>query len=254
MSRAPSAVLIVSVALLRASPASAQVPESAAVLMPPLLVTETGFFEGFLELGLQNRSDATITAWGVRMRCAGEPSATRGTIIDDWISVERARRDGTGIDSDAVEPGQTRVRRQPGCGVKGRGQLPESVMLQLVVFDDGRWLGDPKLARTVFAGRARQRASWSETLAVIEDVMDSTSGHDALVTLMARLEPLVDSRHPNAASDTLGNVRRALDPTRPVQLAPDLWMENLFDEAKFQVEASARHVRPSPELVVPAPF
>jgi hypothetical protein len=242
-----AALLWVWTALPPAQPAVSAVPEDVAVLLAVRLITEPGFSEGFLELPLQNRSDAVITAWGVKVSCAG--GGGRGASFDGWVALERANS-GTGpLDAGPiVRPRQTLLRAQPGCGPKARGVLPVSVTLTFVVLEDGRWAGDPREVGHVFATRTRTRERWIEVLTVMEAVRRSFSGREALETLRARLTPLSDPQAIDAVTDTLRSIARALDDFQPVQLAPDLVLDRLIEEARLQVDAAARHLRADPPL------
>ena len=227
-------------------PATA-VPDEIAALLPVRLIAESGFTEGYLELPLQNRSDAVITAWGVDVSCAD--GRGRGVAVDGWLALERAIAGAGPLDAGPiVRPRQTLLRAQPGCGPKGRGVLPGSVTLTFVVFEDGRWAGDPREVRGVFASRTRTRERWREVLAVMDDVRRSFSGRQALETLHARLLSLAHPQTLDAVGDTLRNIERALDGTQPVQLAPDLVLDGLIEEARLQVDAATRHLRPNPPL------
>ena len=89
---------------------------------------------------------------------------------------------------------------------------------------------------------------WIEVLTVMEAVRRSFSGREALETLRARLTPLSDPQAIDAVTDTLRSIARALDDFQPVQLAPDLVLDRLIEEARLQVDAAARHLRADPPL------
>jgi hypothetical protein len=243
-----AAIAILVMAISSAQPAS--VPDTAAILLPPRLITEPGFFEGALELSIQNRSEVAITAWGAAMKCPGERPVGRGFTRDAWSELERARRAGVRPDDDrgVVLAGETGAHKQLACGPKGRGTLPAEASLTVVILEDGRWAGDAATAAEIFARRVKDRAEWAEISSLVAHVRATTSGRDALLILKARLEPLAPPPAANAASGVLRNLRLALDDSRSQQQPPEIWLQSLNDEATFQIEASVRHLTPNPAL------
>lgn len=231
---------------------SAQVPESMAMLLPPQLVTEPGFFEGATEMTIVNRSASTITAWSVSLRCPGERPRTRRHSTDAWISLERSRAFGPQRSVDGfVDPAGILTDRQPACGPNGRGELPEAVTLDWIIFDDGTWAGDPEGVRNAFGSRRAQRDDWATTLTILEDVEATHSGKDAMLAAKRRLTPLSNRHSPNSATDTLRNIELALDGRRANQPSPDYIWRKLVDEARFQVTAADRHTRPAASQPLP---
>lgn len=229
-----------------ASSARAQVPESVAMLLPAQLVTEPGFFQGTTEITIVNRSAAAITAWAIRLHCAGDRPRSRGHSTDASISLERVRAFGPQRSLDGfIDPGGTLTDRELACGPNGRGELPEAITLDWVIFDDGTWAGDPEGVRDAFAARRAHREDWATTLAVMEEVGATRSGREALLTAKDRLTPLSTPDRPNSATDTLRNIGFALDARRANQPSSEDWWSKLVDEARFQVAAADRHISPA---------
>lgn len=234
--------------------ASAQVPDSVATLLPAQLVTEPGFFEGMTEIAVVNKSPATITAWSVRLHCAGERPRSRGHSVDAWITLERSPVNGPDVSVDGfIAPAATVSDRQLACGPQGRGELPATVTLDWLIFDDGTWAGDPAGVRRAFAARRSRRDDWATTLTVLEDVEATHSGRDALLAAKRRLAPLSNPHRPNSATDTLHNIEIALDGCRANQPSPDYFWRKLVDEARFQVSAADRHISPAASQPLPPP-
>lgn len=235
-----------------ATHARAQVPESVAMLLPAQLVTEPGFFQGTTEITIVNRSAAAITAWALRLHCAGDRPRSRGHSTDAWISLERVRAFGPQRSLDGfIDPWGILTDRQLACGPQGRGELPATMTLDWVIFDDGTWSGDPDGVRDAFAARRAQREDWATTLTVMEQVDATLSGREALMVARQRLTPLSNPDRPNGAADTLRNIELALDVRRSNQPSAEYLWSKLVEEARFQVTAADRHIRPAASQPLP---
>lgn len=232
--------------------ARAQVPESAALLLPVQLVTEPGFFQGATEITIVNWSAATITAWSVSLHCAGERPRTRRRSIDAWISLERSRAVGPQTEPQKfVDPAGSITDRDLACGRHGRGELPEAITLDWLIFDDGTWAGDPNGVRDAFATRLALRQDWAATLAILEAVEATQSGRNALLAAKRRLAPLSNQQRPNSATDTLHNIEIALAGRGSNQPSPDYFWRKLVEEARFQVAAADKHLSPAASQPLP---